>query len=73
MLGDETRFWDLDKGVCWLTKRPKWEAKPSLRSCYATSTNACCNFIQDSNIGDQFGSLVPSSCTKNSFGEIKIF
>jgi hypothetical protein len=73
MLGDATRFWNLDDNVCWLTNRTKWEAKPSLRSCYSTSTNACCNFIQDSNINDEFGSLLPSSCTKSSFGEIKIF
>ena len=73
MLGDETRFWNLDQGVCWLTNRTKWEAKPSLRSCYSTSTNACCNFIQDSSINAQFDKLVPGSCAKSSFGEIKIF
>jgi hypothetical protein len=73
MLGDDTRFWNLDQRYCYLTNRTKWEAKPSLRSCYSTSTNACCNFIQDANIDEQFGSLVPSSCTKSSFGEIKIF
>ena len=45
MLSQETRDWDLENGVCWLTNRKKWEAKPSLRSCYSTSTNACCNFM----------------------------
>jgi hypothetical protein len=77
-LSQDIKDWDsqgdwTDSSVCWLTKRKKWKANPSLRTCYSTSDNACCNFKQDENIGGRISDFLPDACTKDGFGEITIF
>jgi len=48
--------------TCWITKEPSKTASPSLRNCYDASQDSCCNFVEDSVIGDQLGGFVPSPC-----------
>ena len=50
------------KTTCWITKQPSKIAAPSLRNCYDASQDSCCNFVEDSVIGDQLSSFVPGPC-----------
>ena len=69
---DDVMEWDNDQAMCWVSKEAKKKAMPSLRSCYMTTDQACCNFVEDESIGSQYGSLIPSPC-HDDFIEIQLF
>lgn len=48
--------------TCWITNEPSKTASPSLRNCYGSTSDACCNFVEDAMIADQLTSFVPSPC-----------
>jgi len=48
---DDVKAWKIEDGMCWVSKQPKQKAMPSLRSCYTTTDQACCNFVEDEQIG----------------------
>lgn len=43
----ELRDWDPSANICYVSRMEKKRASPSLRNCYTTTDNACCNFIED--------------------------
>ena len=36
--------------TCWITNEPSKTASPSLRNCYGSTSDACCNFVEDAMI-----------------------
>ena len=66
------RFWDIDNSVCYVSNKKKNKASPSLRSCYTTTDQACCNFVEDEAIGGVFGSFIPGPCA-DDHTEITLF
>jgi len=60
--------------VCWVSGTEKKRASPSLRSCYATTETACCNYVEDVAIGGDYSNFIPEPCVDNTeFKEIQIF
>lgn len=57
----KTINWNLEK-ECWVSGREPNIASPSLRNCYSTTDQACCNYIEDDSVGGQFTSFIPSPC-----------
>jgi len=45
---------DATKSKCYLNNVEADLASPSLRQCYVTNSNACCNYMSDNEIKDQF-------------------
>lgn len=65
-ISEEVKEWNIDDGICWVSKTEKVRASPSLRNCYTTTDNACCNYVEDKMIGDDFSLFIPGPCVDNS-------
>jgi hypothetical protein len=48
------------------------KASPSLRSCYAVTDEACCNFVQDNGITGKLDTIIPSACEGDHKNELKL-
>jgi hypothetical protein len=48
----DVKDWKASEGMCWVSKEPKKKAMPSLRSCYTTTDQACCKYVEDEQIGN---------------------
>ena len=47
---------------------------PTLQNCFKKSKNACCNYAEDSLVGDQVSSFVPEPCMgDDDHAEIDLF
>ena len=46
-LSNELKDWKYEDNICWVSDLPRVKAFPSLVSCYTTSRQACCNYVQD--------------------------
>ena len=54
--------WRNTPGNCWVSQRPTFQAKPSLKNCYLQSVNSCCNFVQDEVVSQKFHDIMPDVC-----------
>lgn len=62
---DRTKYWDDGSGICYVNNKTQDEASPKLENCFFTTEHACCNYIEDQIIGDQFESLIPTPCLES--------
>ena len=69
---EKVQTWDLENDICWVSQQPKQRAQPSLRTCYITTEQSCCNFVVDDQIGAYFSSFLPGPCL-GDYKEIEHF
>ena len=54
--------WKYEDNVCYNSQEKPSRASPNLRYCFGSTENACCNYIEDQDIGGVYSSFAPSPC-----------
>lgn len=64
--------WD-QSSTCYVSRQGPNRADPSLRTCYAQTDSACCNYVQDEEIGGRLANVVPGPCGGDHADELGLF